>query len=250
MAVDFESFNDVLKHPIRRKVILALGTSKTLSYVELLNLAECSNTGKFNYHLKVLGDLIEKDNAGKYSLTEKGQLALQFLQKFPEKKPEPATRLHMADALLIGLAGFALIAANPILWIGLLLEATKTTVPEFTFPLFGVGSMLYSVLVPSGVMWLLTVRRAHSHEMYDLLRAPVIMLIAYILLLVFMFLTGFKYALVAEIKAPLIITQHGSSQHLTFVSFPLNAQNSIIIFLGVPIIELARRIRKKLRSRG
>jgi predicted transcriptional regulator len=87
LAVDFESFNDVLKHPIRRKIIIALGNNKTLSYVELLNITEASNTGKFNYHLKILGDLIEKDTSGKYSLTEKGHLSLEFLQKFPEKPP-------------------------------------------------------------------------------------------------------------------------------------------------------------------
>jgi len=36
---------------------------------------EAANTGKFNYHLKVLADLINKDENGQYGLTEKGHLA-------------------------------------------------------------------------------------------------------------------------------------------------------------------------------
>jgi hypothetical protein len=172
LAVDFESFNDVLKHPIRRKVINALGANKNLSYVELLNITEAANTGKFNYHLKILGDLIQKDSDGKYGLTDKGQLALKFLQQFPEKKPESPTSLHMVDAALIGLAGVFLIVANPVLWVGLWVTANKFVVPVFTLSLFALGSLFYGLFVPSFVMRLLTIRRSHSHEMYTLFRAP------------------------------------------------------------------------------
>jgi hypothetical protein len=80
--VDFESLSEVLKNPIRRKIVLFLCGKKSISYVDLMNAAEITNTGKFNYHLKVLGDLIEKDEDGKYGLSEKGLLAVQFLQKF------------------------------------------------------------------------------------------------------------------------------------------------------------------------
>ena len=83
MSVVFESLSDVLKHPIRRKIILALYGSKRLSYVELMKIVKVVSTGKFNYHLKILGDLIEKDQNGKYGLTEKGKMAAQLLQKFP-----------------------------------------------------------------------------------------------------------------------------------------------------------------------
>ena len=84
MGVDFDSFRDVLKHPIRRRIVLALNERICLSYMDLMNLTESASTGKFNYHLKILGDLIAKDADGKYVLTEKGRLAAQFLQKFPE----------------------------------------------------------------------------------------------------------------------------------------------------------------------
>ena len=80
MSIDFESISDVLKHPIRRKIILALYGNDRLSYVDLMNIVKVVSTGKFNYHLKILGDLIEKDQNGKYGLTEKGKMAAQLLQ--------------------------------------------------------------------------------------------------------------------------------------------------------------------------
>lgn len=55
-----------------------------LAYVELQTLLGITHTGKMNYHLKLLGDLIVKDGqTGKYDLTEKGKLALVLMGKFP-----------------------------------------------------------------------------------------------------------------------------------------------------------------------
>jgi len=73
LSVDFESLSDVLKHPVRRKIILALSERGNLPYVDLMNFVGVSSTGKFNYHLKILGDLIEKDQIGRYVLTEKAE---------------------------------------------------------------------------------------------------------------------------------------------------------------------------------
>jgi hypothetical protein len=228
-GVDFESFSDVLKHPIRRKIVLALYTAKGLTYMDLINAAEVTNTGKFNYHLKLLADLIQKDDQGKYTLTEKGQLAAQFLQKFPEKNVPPTT-LRMADAALIGLAGFALTAINPALWIGLLLQAQKLTVPFFVLLVFPLVSFFYGLLVPSAVMWLLAVRRTHSHEMYNLLRAPLVTLVPLIFFSLLMFLTNFF--LVAEIKAPPIIySQYHTSQSMTGNSSSNNSNTRHGVFV-------------------
>jgi glucose-6-phosphate-specific signal transduction histidine kinase len=44
---------------------------------------EVVSTGLLNYHLKVLGDLLQKDDRGKYILTEKGKVASQLLIQFP-----------------------------------------------------------------------------------------------------------------------------------------------------------------------
>lgn len=80
--IDFESLSEVLKNRTRRKIITELADKGSISYVDLMNLINVNNTGKFNYHLKILGDLILKDENGKYNLSEKGNLAVRFLQKF------------------------------------------------------------------------------------------------------------------------------------------------------------------------
>ena len=112
MSVNFESLSDVLKNQIRRKIILTLSKNGSVSYVDLMNLVGITNTGKFNYHLKILGDLIKKDESRKYSLSDKGQLAVNFLQKSVGKETEAAfLRMNienLCDSSLQSHAGFHL----------------------------------------------------------------------------------------------------------------------------------------------
>lgn len=84
MDADFSLYK-ILKDSTRREILLQLNRNDQLSYMELKNLLKIKNTGRFNYHLKILGDLIEKGNDGKYQLTEKGQNAIDFLENYPEK---------------------------------------------------------------------------------------------------------------------------------------------------------------------
>jgi hypothetical protein len=107
--VDFESLNEVLKNPIRRKIILVLSDKGSISYVDLMNSIEITNTGKFNYHLKILGDLIKKDENGKYGLSEKGRLAVQFLQKFDSAKSGKPVLETRAFSLFAGFMWLVLI---------------------------------------------------------------------------------------------------------------------------------------------
>jgi hypothetical protein len=107
--VDFESLSEVLKNPIRRKIVLFLSGKESVSYVDLMKAVEITNTGKFNYHLKVLGDLIEKDENGKYGLSEKGQLAVQFLQKFGKAKNEETLFETRAFSLFAGFMWLVLV---------------------------------------------------------------------------------------------------------------------------------------------
>ncbi len=187
MSVDFESLSDVLKHPIRRKIILALSERKSVSYVDLMNLVEVVNTGKFNYHLKILADLIEKDENGKYSLSEKGQLATQFLQKFHGKESEQAP-LRMADAVLIGFAGCVLTVVNPGFWGAFFVALMRIEIPSSFFVVLGLLDFGFALLLPGGVMWLLAIRRARSHDAYDLFKPPLVTFILLLLLTIVMFL--------------------------------------------------------------
>jgi hypothetical protein len=248
MGIDFDSFQDVLKHPIRRKIILALSEHQALSYMDLMIDVEATNTGKFNYHLKILSDLILKDPNSKYELTEKGRLAAQFLQTFKEKKVEPKP-FRMSDALLIGFVGFVLTLCNPGYWSFLLaVNSGIKSIPIFLF--LEVLSLFFGLVLPGAVMWRLTVRRSHSHDNYDLYKAPILAFAMLLPLFVAMLL--FNVPMVTQAS---IITQRASginwsSTHtiiipmslvqIVFYGLPLS-------FAGVALAEGASQLKRRLR---
>jgi hypothetical protein len=88
MGIDSSFLHKILKDQTRRDILSCLNKGP-LTYMELKNLVKVTNTGRFNYHLKALDDLIEKMEDGRYRLTDRGQLAVQLLEKFPEKSNEP-----------------------------------------------------------------------------------------------------------------------------------------------------------------
>ena len=88
MVAGLNSLHRILKDETRRKIILALNEKGNLSYTDLMSTLSIANTGKLNYHLKVLNDLLMKTEDGRYALTEKGTLASRLLQEFEEKKSQ------------------------------------------------------------------------------------------------------------------------------------------------------------------
>lgn len=258
MSIDFDSLTDVLKHPVRRKIILALYERKGMSYVELMNYVEVANTGKFNYHLKILGDLIEKDQSGKYCLTEKGQMAALLLQKFPEKKAEPKP-LNMADAIIIGFIGFVLIMINPVFWVPYFtaLSLQELTVPFYVFIFTGLLTFIYGLIVPGGVMWLLTVRRMRSHDVYDLLKPPFTTFILTLIILIAMILKGINLSVTLKtpptINPPIQIPNGGTQYSTTYSMMLMSLQTTlfqglILAFIGVLIAEIAHKLRKRIAA--
>jgi hypothetical protein len=85
MASGINSLHKILKDENRRRIILQLQEKGSITYVDLMKILGITNTGKMNYHLKVLGDLIGKNEDGKYVLTEKGKLATRLLLEFNER---------------------------------------------------------------------------------------------------------------------------------------------------------------------
>src|SRR5208283_2089992 len=101
MTVEFSGLHKILKDPTRREILKCLNDKGPLPYVELMGLAKVTNTGRFNYHLKVLGGLIEKLGDGRYSLTERGRLAVQLLDEFPERTVQIREQKNNSKKLLI-----------------------------------------------------------------------------------------------------------------------------------------------------
>ena len=224
MNVDLESLHKILKHPIRRNIVLELDEKRELAYMDLMNLLEVENTGKLNYHLKILGDLIEKNGNGKYHLTEKGDLASQLLHKFPEKtfKPSP---LRGSDAILIGSIGFVLALINPGFW----------ALPLFGLALVGIGTGLlglaYALMVPSGTMWYLTTKRTKSNDLYDLFKPPLVTSAFFVIFVVIMYLLDIRISFTfSEQERVLILSQ--PAYIIANIAFS---------FLGVAISEIFHR---------
>jgi DNA-binding transcriptional ArsR family regulator len=106
----------ILKDETRRKIILLLDEKGSLSYTDLMETLELGSTGTLNYHLKVLGDLIVKNETGQYLLTDKGKLASRLLIEFPEPDKQLQTkkkwwRRFWIVAILLQSFGFASIFA-------------------------------------------------------------------------------------------------------------------------------------------
>jgi hypothetical protein len=78
------SLYEILKDKTRRTIILKLNEKGSIGYTELIDITKASSTGKLNYHLKILGDLVTKNSNGQYMLSEKGKLASKMLIEFPD----------------------------------------------------------------------------------------------------------------------------------------------------------------------
>ena len=227
MNVDLASLHKILKDETRRKIVQHLNSKGQLTYMELMNLLEITNTGKFNYHLKILADLIQKGENGRYSLTERGQLASQLLQKFPEKTIE-AKPLAMVDALLIGIAGFILLFSFPLIYlpiVGFAVSAFLVTVYELT--------------VPGAVMWWLTVRRAKSHDFYDLLKpalVPMALVISWIIVLA---LTHTSFSITWS-------SSSDSNAQFAMMGFLSFLAMSFCPFIGITIAESLHRLTRRM----
>lgn len=227
MNVDLASLHKILKDPTRRKIVQHLSSKGQLTYMELMNLLEITNTGKFNYHLKILADLIQKGEDGRYSLTERGQLASQLLQKFPEKTTE-AKPLAMGDALLIGVAGFILLFSFPLIYF-----------PVAGFAVSAFLVTVYELTVPGAVMWWLTVRRTRSHDFYDLLKPPLIPVALVITWIILMTLTRTSFSITWS-SSPGDIVQFAMMGFFSFLVM------GFCPFIGIIIAESLLRLSKRV----
>ena len=93
MSSGIASLHKILKDETRRNIVLLLNEKGTMSYTELMETLGFLTTGLLNYHLKVLDDLITKNETGQYMLTEKGKLSSKLLLEFPENMENQGQRI-------------------------------------------------------------------------------------------------------------------------------------------------------------
>lgn len=120
MPSGLESLHKVLKDEKRRKIITLLNEKGNQSYTDLLNALGTDSTGKLNYHLKILNELITKREDGQYVLTDKGKLAVNLLQEFAPRKSQseidaPFPRGYMIVVSLFSVAALSIDFASYLL---------------------------------------------------------------------------------------------------------------------------------------
>jgi hypothetical protein len=132
MSVDISQLHNVLRDSTRARILELLNERTSLSYMGLQELLQIRHTGKLNYHLKVLGDLLVKDEQnGRYSLGEKGTLAVALLSKF-----QTVTSAKEARSWLV--TGFIVVT---LLTVAISLSYITQYVPSFS----GIGPALCGI---------------------------------------------------------------------------------------------------------
>ena len=141
MSSGFASLHKILKDETRRKIVLLLNEKDSLSYTELLDALGIGSTGRLNYHLKVLGELITKNEAGQYLLTEKGKLASRLLQEFKEKKSQSQIEAEFPKGTLI------LVCLSSLGFISLLFAVYLTGSLDFSRFLLNTVSSIFAIVL-------------------------------------------------------------------------------------------------------
>ncbi|MGD0330967.1 MAG: helix-turn-helix domain-containing protein [Nitrososphaeria archaeon] len=60
MEIDPSSLHKIIGDMTRRNILELLAEKRVLSYTDVMSLLNITNTGRLNYHLRILGELIEK----------------------------------------------------------------------------------------------------------------------------------------------------------------------------------------------
>lgn len=231
LPIDWSTLHKVLRDETRKKIILTLQTYGPITYTDLMNRLEITNTGRLNYHLKMLNDLVAKIDQGAYMLTERGKAAAELLEKFPSQITANGA-LKAFDAFIIGLVGLLLTGIPELLVLSA--ASIGSSIPLTILP-------VYLLLVPSIVMWTLTTRRTNSHDVYNLLKGPIVLVGAsYLIILLALFVPP----LLATAPPP-ITTTTTTTQTLFIVTLLTLLMFPVIPLLGVLLIESVYRYKSR-----
>ncbi|MCW4029063.1 MAG: ArsR family transcriptional regulator [Candidatus Bathyarchaeota archaeon] len=149
MSSDLSNLYKILKDPNRQTIIGILQAKGAVSYTELLEASESGSTGLLNYHLKVLGDLVEKNGDGQYRLSEKGKVASSVLHSFPPQaelaRKRRAQKIYwslLAVGQIVLLASFVVVYFLGLIDVFRLVQACIACAVFLPMSYFGYKSMV------------------------------------------------------------------------------------------------------------
>jgi hypothetical protein len=259
MVSEQNSLFKVLKDSTRQRIVLLLLRKQPLTYVELMTQSKVSNTGRFNYHLKILADFLEKGDDGEYRLTEKGYNVAQLLANGSTWNLGRNNKINLRSVVLIGTFGFALIFLNPAIledFIGVLLVVGL-------WP--SILSAFYGFLVPGAIIWFLTDIRLKNHEFQNRIKVPlfsILLLVCFVITFALVYLLvllvwgvriGFPPLQTGVSAALTVIQKNGSealtttTQQMTYASLPIPMLPvaGIYSLVGFLVAEATHRLRKR-----
>jgi hypothetical protein len=183
MTSTIDSLHKILKDETRRKIVLKLNEKGSISYTELMGDLGIVSTGTLNYHLKVLGELLEKNEAERYLLSEKGKLASRLLTEFPEQNGSTLNKRRRLKVVWVSCSLILTIIA-------------LITGYELNAPIYRVIITLIVVQVGSAFLYYIQVKPEKTGRVFWIaVGIAVIGGLFWFLLQVFMKETGFRWQL-------------------------------------------------------
>jgi len=123
----------ILKNPTRRRIVRLLAEKGPLEYSEIMRELGLTSTGRLNYHLEAMRELLEKDELGRYRLNRRGLLAYQLLREYVSNEEEYTIGVHplalLVDSLpalvvgvvvLLSLLSLRFLAVDPLFLVALI----------------------------------------------------------------------------------------------------------------------------------
>jgi len=167
-----------LGHRERRRILEVVGSSPDgVLYSDILHELGV-NTGKLNYHLKLLEGVIERDESRRYRLSPLGARAMGLLGGLTEDLDEESVRRFSSvradrDEFVEGVVGWYFnfvivgtftffLGVVSLFWLGL----GKTFDPGVAYGVIGVSTVCFAGLM----WWLLRVRREAPERIVEFLQ--------------------------------------------------------------------------------
>ena len=121
---------EAISHPLRIK-ILKLLAKKPRSFSELKRELGIESSGKLDFHLKKLRNLITMDEGGKYILTKEGYAALQAI--YTIKKYGWQKRAYFINLAAYIVFNMLAAIANFTLWLIIVLPLSTAWIAYYTY---------------------------------------------------------------------------------------------------------------------